>query len=313
MSRSNEQDWPTVDAAADVAYDPVEEEHISAEALYNTQRRIITIPIEGTLEELNRKSSKTNWKFHPQNYTKLQQVTSTVDRRKPLPQDLAGDLDRAVLLNAEIIEHSNMFPCAIDVDISTLVPISLTSTHASTWTIEPHTAPTMVNVNVFAPTDIISKRMFRRIERCDRAMLDREFVFPKAGDTSGKMLMATDGIAMEVLRDSPQSFPGLRLPAVDEGTRYVDLPQDVAMAVYDYMKAKIDRIEQSFVSLKNLEANWSRSGGQKWNDVNSLIGEAASVTPDAQGEIKNLVLNTVYRASIKVCLDFALFGNPNAQ
>ena len=170
----------------------------------------------------------------------------------------------------------------------------------------------MVNVNIFAPTNIITKEMFQRVERCDKETLEREFVFPKPGDKSGKMLMAVDGVAMAVLRASPQSFPGLRLPSVEDGTRYIDLPQDVAMSVYNYMKTKIDAIEQSFTSLKDMEARWSRADGKPFNTFQNLIGEAAALEPDKLAEYKNQALHTHSRASIKICLDFVLFPKPAA-
>ena len=85
-------------------------------------RRIITIPLEGTPESLARKNNgATVWKFLPAVHTKLQHVTATMDRRKPTAAQLEGDLDRAVLLNAEVIEHSNQYPFPVSVDISSLV------------------------------------------------------------------------------------------------------------------------------------------------------------------------------------------------
>jgi hypothetical protein len=126
------------------------------------------------------------------------------------------------------------------------------------------------------------------------------------------MLMAVDGVAMAVLKDSPQTFPGLRLPAVEEGTRYIDLPRDVAMSVYTYMKSKIDAIEQSFTSFKDLEARWTRADNKPFNSFQNLIGEAAALEPDKLAEMQNLALNTHCRASVKVCIDFVTFPKPAA-
>jgi hypothetical protein len=215
---------------------------------------------------LARNTAKTTWQFDPVNYSKLQHVTTDVDRRRPKPEHLEGDLDRTVLLNAEIVSESNTFPCAVAVDISHLVPTALTHNQAATWIIEPDTKPTMMGqpINVFAPTDLLSKRMFARWERCDHETLAKEFKFEGERDTSGKALMRTDGVAMELLENNQANFDGIKVTPELKQSRYIELNEQVARAIYDHMKEEVDRISRGFVSMKSLSARWFRPDGHEW-------------------------------------------------
>lgn len=293
-----------------------EDGHLQAEDLYGVQTKIFNITINGSLEQIAGNNKLTTWRLSDDMQKQLKQVISSTNRSKAGDEHLAGDLSKAVLLQATILQERSDFPIPIGVKIPGLVPQVYTNNSRYNWVIDKDTRTNTINQSIFEPDNVFTKYMYEKLQKLDMETLNQQVDFEK--DPSGKFAMVdTNGFVWDVImRNAAQGkFRGAEdhLFGIDEqvaNSQYsfgAKVPMEIARSVYDAIKEPLQNIEKSFVDMRKLCARFERADGEHWNSFGGLIGEAAGLDKDSEGYIKEHKINTPYSASLKVLIKYIVY------
>jgi hypothetical protein len=296
------------------AIDP--ESHLQAKDLYGVQTKIFNMSINGSLEQLGADQNKATWKMDPAMQNLLRQVVTPHNRTNATDENLAGDIGKTVILHAKILQERNDFPVTIGLNIPALVPQVYDKSRRYNWILERNTPTTVINQDIFEPDNVFTKYMYEKLQKLDVESLGQQVRFD-VDPTGRHALVDPNGFVWQVmmnnvyqgnfgeagnslmqidaeLRDAPYTF-GARVPA------------DIAREVVDAIKEPLQKIEQSFVDMRTLQASFERVDGQAWNSFNNLIGEAAGMDADSKGYLKEHALNTQYNASVKLLIQYIVY------
>lgn len=299
-------------------YKPEEEEHVEEKSLFGVQKRILVFRVKGSLEQLNRHKGLTRRRLNERAHRHMKQVTSMTGRANPTDENTSGNLDRIIPLGARVVHKTNPYPKAMGYRFnqSVFVPETLTDDGKRfTGIIEAHQSPSDSNQSIFSPNNIFARRMLEKWERCDVEALEEEFIFKKVNGKEMCLVRVLDGpglnrpsVAIDLLRTNAKLFPGISATRLMrnrlESMPYSELDPKVGKQLYDYMAGEIEKIKASFISVNDLSMSFHTADGQDWNTFTNLVGEAAALEPNKQGEHKKLVLNSTFEAAVHVELTF---------
>lgn len=284
---------------------------------YGLQTKILNMTFTGSLEDIASNSGKAVWKISDNQQDRMKQVTALTNRSKVDKSALEGDLSKAVLVHAQLLQERNDFPVQLGLHIEGLVPKVHTANDVYNWVFEPNTATTMVGQDIFEPDNVFAQQMYESLEKLDTASLKQQIRFDV--DPTGKTAMFDpNGYAWKVLARSVKQgvFPGFedhfydicdQVRSTGEFGFGARVPTEIAREVYDAIEAKLKNIESSFTDLRKLHSRIERTDGEPWNSHTGLIGEAASLDSDSKGMCKSNAIQSIYTASAKVLIKYFVY------
>jgi len=302
---------------AQIAGEIDEQGHLQAEDLYGVQTKIFNMTCNGSLEQFAANKGKATWKLSPDMQSLLRQVTSTTNRSKATSDDLTGDLTKAVLLQATVLEQRNSFPVPIGLNIPGMVPQVYSENKRYNWILEPNTGTSPVNQSIFEPDNVFTKYMYSNLQKLDVESLEKQVRFD-VDPTGESALVDHNGIVYDVLMRNVCSGKFSEddtqyLLDVDERVRSnpysmgAPIPTDIAKEICEAIKGPLEVIEKSFVDMRKLHGRFERADGEHWNSFSGLIGEAAGMDADSKGFLKQHALTSSYSASVKVQIKYIVY------
>jgi len=302
---------------AQIAGEIDDQGHLQAEDLYGVQRKTFNMTCSGSLEQLAANGKKALWQMSPDMQSLLRQVTSTTNRSKAGNDDLTGDLGKAVLLQATILQERNSFPVPLGLSIPGMVPQVYGQNKRYNWILEPDTKTIPVNQSIFEPDNVFTKYMYSNLQKLDVASLEKQVRFD-VDPTGQNALMDQNGIAYDVLMknvcnrkfDDETTEHLLNVDASIQENQYsmgVPVPTEIAQQICEAIRKPLETIEKSFVDMRKLHGRFERADGEHWNSFSGLIGEAAGMDADSKGFLKEHALTSVYSAAVKVQIEYIVY------
>jgi len=313
---SMDEDYAPVPNDARIAGQIDTDGHLQSKDLYGVQKKTFFMTISGSLEQIAANQARTKWNMSNDIQKQLKQVTTATNRARAADEHLVGDLSKAVMLQATVLEQSNDFPIPIGVNIPGLVPSVYTKDNRYCWVINKNTPTTALQQSIFEPDNVFTRYMYEKLQKLDVETLKEQVRFDI--DPSGKnAVFDPNGFAWDVLMKNVYQgkFPGaedylMNLDAqVANNPRSFrpEVPTDIAREVYDAIEAPLRDIEESFVDLRKLNATFERADGEHWNSFGGLIGAAAGLDKDSETYMREHTLATPYSATLKVQVEYIMY------
>lgn len=312
------EEYASEDAEIAAEVDDDDQDHLMADEVYGTQTKILHITFNGSLTGIAKGQVKTTWSLNDEMKKELKHVTASNNRSLAKDDDKIGDLSKAVLLEASIIQERSNFPVDIGVEIPGLKPNTLSSSQRYNWIITQETPTTTVKHSIFEPDSIFTKKDYKKSELLDMLTLDAQVDFNK--DPSGKIARVdSDGFVWwNIMNNCAQgNFQGYEdhLFELDEQAQRsrhaigLPVPTEIAKPVYDNLKSRLLKLEKSFVDLRKFRIKFERADGEHWNSKTNIIGEGISLDEDSNAQINDMKLTEPYSATLKVELKYIMYGD----
>ena len=288
-------------------------EHLTSNDVYGVQTAFIYPKIRGSLEEWANNPDKTVWTMSPKNLSQIRHNIRTVNRANATEEEFTGDLSRAVLLGARVINTKGKCPTDVGFNLSGLEPRVFTDNNRYAWLVPGDSGNMQVNESIFTPDSTFSRYMYERVEKCDLKSLDQQMRFDIGAD-SNHALVDKRGYAWQVIMRNTYSQThwapyANELYAMnnDMSSRFAEVVKPIAEEVYGEIKADLENIGQHFVDLRTLEVKFERDDGEAWNQTNSLVGESMAFDEKSKLRLQDHTLNKQNEVGAMIELKFVLY------
>lgn len=283
----------------------VEKGHITSDQVLNKQQKVLIFHMHASPEQAARQPSLCESRIQDSNQRHLQEVRSINNRHDPKDEHRSGDLDQIVITKFQTIAVINECNHPVFVDfVGTQVPGMLTSNDRTNLVLEHAPTLTPYTVDIHDPVNMMLRDMLQIWERCDDTVLAKEFHWIDAADGKKACLLCRDGAGANLLKRAPEKYGGFRLGnKVVEGTNMTPIPSEVGQQLYTEMKNTIEMIKKSFVSAKDIRAQFRPDNG-RWNDVSRYLGDVMTISEDRQVEHNQRMLNKKNRVAVHVLMEY---------
>lgn len=165
----------TVEAAADVSDDePNVGKHVSKDWFGNKMTVRLNIDVDASPEQLAANPELANWGLKQELHKLFKQNIADKDRSNAADDQLVGNVDQIVPLEARIVGHQNTLPYAMDLKCKHFVPASIHRHGSGLHYIPPGTETATVNGVLLQPNNILDERMYRLAQECSLEELDED-------------------------------------------------------------------------------------------------------------------------------------------
>ncbi len=152
-------------------------QHLHKDMFAKAQKALIDIDITASPAELQSSGASNVWKLLPHLSKELKQNLALKNRNAASGDQLAGNLNRCIPLNLEIVQQKNSFPYPMGIKIPGMMDANLHRNGQCVWRVPPDTQTMMVGKAVFEPTNIVNKYMYNNYRMCTLEDLNNDVKF----------------------------------------------------------------------------------------------------------------------------------------
>lgn len=302
------------------------EGHLQVKDFEGSEIRILDVglPANMTLERLQREHPDGYmWEMPKELLQSMRAVQKSRNRTHAGEEDLAGDLGKMLILDAEVISDRSNAPLDIGVLIPGMVPIINNGVDRFNWIIDAGNGNTNnVGRKVFVPDNMFTKMMFKRGQRCDMATLKRH-VNLEADPSKRVAHMETKGVGWHILMTNLAEENNAFVDAQDaieqmnehifnagetEHSMVAKVPYHVGEAVFEAIAEQLRENEKSYTDLNNFRICLKPAHGQAWDTGDHLISESYGFDNASKGAEKATELVRPIQAKVRLLINYVLDG-----
>ncbi len=276
-----------------------ETSHIASDEVLGIQTRFFVLSTEGSPSEMCRIPALCQSSLSQSVHSGLLRVVAINNRANPAPEHVEGQLDRIVMTGLRCRGFMNQTQQPVNGDMSKQVPMMISNTDKAFIMLEPTGGNFVpIDLDLFAPADLMSRDWLKIWERVDDTVLPSEFKTLESKKIGKQLhLIPEDGVAHTLLRKNPYKFGEGQIGKPVPQTNYVQIPEHVANALYTYMKNTIETIKGSFTSVNDINMTWRPARG-RWDDVQTFVGETANIPMNKKHEYNERITSRKNRISV---------------
>lgn len=305
-------------AAALMAVDPMG--HVPLNMFQNVMRRRLRITMNGSPAQLAADPSKSVWRVGSHLTKAFKQNTALRQRDMATDDQLAGNLNRGVVLGLQLLEKQNTYPF----DVALRAPGFMmdqvdTDKHSALLVIGAGTSqPLMVNLPIFDPVNKLTPADYFNYAKCSLEDLGNDITFvPKRGNTPGRAIIAVGSMAHQTLKNSlqdevPEWANDLHTINVENifmprGITTVEVSERMGKDILRALEAPVRAAAESMVDFSDLSFQWARADGQDgWINPKGVHGAIAS-TAMVSKKLNSDIMQRNAQASAEVEIAFLMF------
>ena len=294
-----------------------EDQHLTKEDVYGIQTKIIYAEINGTLEEFAAHSEKSEWKMTPNVAKSFGRLDKSKGRATANTCDYKGDLNKCILLDAIIIDAGNSHPRTSGINITGMVPSTVTDKKPYLWVMPANVPHININKSIFSPDNKFTRTMYEEYGKCDLDSLNSQIRFGKGNLSS----VDVEGIVWGTIMDNiktKKSWAGAYHDIYDLNSAklnnelkspWVEIPTKIARDVHASISEDLKWIEKSFVNLNELSVKFTPTNADAWNNVEGLIGQNISTDSETQLNHATSALETYGNQFARIELHYISYDN----
>lgn len=210
-----------------------------------------------------------------------------------------GDLSKGIVLNAKQTMVKNTYPVDIGAHVSGIFPQTFGSNgEYATIISSGTTAPVYMERSIFAPKNTITLGI---LEKYDSVNFDpNDFVV-----SNNKLTLVSNSSPIaDMMRLNQNAFdPPIQMPPPHvEG--WLEIHPDVVTAC---VEAFDEHKRVNFVDFNNLQVEFARADGKRWDDESHVIGDLIGAHPDEQEWMKASRMEGEYECVLQIDMEYVLY------
>ncbi len=295
-------------------------QHLNTAMFTNFQKALLDFDVTCSLADLQQDQSKRTWALAPQLQAQLKQNLATKNRHRAADDQLAGNLQRGIVLGFRILQQANTFPVSMCVRIPGMMEQNLHKDGQALWRIPPNTPTQSLGApyEAYEPTNPITADMYANFRSCTLEDLEHDIRQEKHGKnvyaTVAVGTMAYDWLVKNLIEtnvwdgelDEERTNLVLNPP---KSLKRVEVTPRIATDLYGMMSGPAKEISESFTNLADLVAYFARADDSNGNfmspkSVNGFIGSNAVVDGD---KMLDVMMQTQHTFHIKAELSYVTF------
>lgn len=294
-----------------------EDGHLQVEDLYGVQSAVLYAQFTGSLDDFQKNPRKAVWTLSHENQKQLMLNNRSNNRANATDSDRSGDLSKAIIVGASVINTSSSFGTDLGLKITGMEPRVLTGNGNFSWIIGANSGYQPVGRSVYQPNNIFTRYMYKNYDVCDTKSLNAQVRFDMGGENTA--MVDTRGFVWDVMmrnvgtQDSWGDFSHTLRDIEDERRAgqlrnpFVEVPRAIADFVHGSIKEQVEQIEKSFVDLRNFRCSVQRVDGEAWNQCNGLIGESVVFDEQSKMKLREHALYKTCTASAAIEIKYVLY------
>jgi hypothetical protein len=297
-------------------------EHVKDEEIFGTLTKSfwISLPADSTYESLaaNHRNGY-QFKLPEEVNLHLRHVTRATDRHMPGENDVDGELSKALFLKARVIAHKNDGVKDLNLNVQGLVPSVMTEHGRANWVIPANTPYTVVNKDIFDPTNYFTRHMYEKNAKCDLRTL-KEHIRLDYDPQKQICVMPTNGIGWKVLLDNiakdnldPHVVEAIvaKNAAIFQNpenphVQLAQVPYDIGEHIFQCISGPLKEIEKAYVNMKTWDVRLQPTNRLPWNHLAGVVRETVGIGADANQQEAEAAINKPLGAGVLLEITYVL-------
>lgn len=301
------------DAMADISLRMDDNQHLTRDMISGAQRIMLDIDLMASPEELAQGQVLSVIKLAPHVRKHLKQITTTKDRDKAGPEEMAGNLTRCIPLYLEIVEQCNSFPYAMGLKIPGMVAKTLHENGRSHWRVTADTPPMMVNRAAFEPSNFVTASMYQNYRMISPESLAEDI---KHHPNDGISIIRVHSLPYDSLVANleaghwPQADIDFEAVFNAKERRHpiVHVPIAVGRDIEESLRTPVEEAAKAFINLEDFAFEVERADGEPaFDSPNKLHGELVGAEFGADQNLRERRLLKRCQFHVKAELTYCLF------
>ncbi|MBX9636955.1 MAG: hypothetical protein K2Q45_05330 [Nitrosomonas sp.] len=300
-----------------------EHQHLTPNMFSKPQKIDVDIDITASPAELAAMKSASVWKLMPHLGKDFKQNLATKDRHLASDDQLAGNLNRCIPLNLEIVQQKNSFPFFMGIRIPGMMDRNLHRHGKCVYRVAPDTHTMMVGRSAFEPTNIINEWAYNNYKMCTLEDLDNDVTFVKGTKSSPPYAQVNvNSVAYAMLKQNleagswnnvqwtPAEHDLIDLDHIFEPKRSqkVQVPERMGREIVKDLRSVIEETAKGFINVEDFNVEIVRADGYKAFDKKEGIhGELIGSDIVDAPVTANSVMQTRQTFHLKCELTYVLF------
>lgn len=293
--------------------------HVNASMFSNYQRVPIDIEITASPVDLQRNPSLCKWKIQPHISKQFKTNLALQNRNNPSEADLAGNLDRMLVIGFDVTMHGNTFPYAMGMDIPGMMKTNVHKHGACTYRLPPGLQMESTQKSIFDAENPVSEYAYRNYRMCTMEDLNEDIEFKKGSDKYEPHAMITVGtMAYETLTDSLKKGCWREEALTQEQIQHIfnpptsriEVTDKIGRDIHTFLKGKVEGTAKSLISVNDLVISVHRADGVRGFDTPKQIAGAINASAGGKVTATKVNMDALQRTStfyVKGDLMYVLF------